>query len=65
LSEFEKVKPGSETDVTKASARLLGLDIDIVHRRSADGESEQISINLQSDALVRGARPLSRSRAED
>ena len=35
-------------DATKASARLPGLDIDILHRQSPDGEWEQISINLRA-----------------
>jgi hypothetical protein len=37
-----------EDDATKATARLPGLDIDIIHRRSPEGEWEQISINLQA-----------------
>jgi hypothetical protein len=35
-------------DTTKATAQLPGLDIEIVHRRSAAGDAEQISINLQA-----------------
>ncbi len=35
-------------DVTRATARLPGLEIDIVHRRMPEGEGEQISINLQA-----------------
>src|SRR5262245_31585724 len=35
-----------DVDSTTASARLPGLDIDIVHRRSSDGDSEQVSITL-------------------
>ena len=31
-----------------ATARLPGLDIEIVHRRSPRGDAEQISINLQA-----------------
>jgi len=30
------------------SARLPGLNIEVVHRQSPDGDSEQISINLQA-----------------
>ena len=33
---------------TRATARLPGLDIEIVHRRSTSGDAEQISINLQA-----------------
>jgi hypothetical protein len=38
----------NEIDVTKASAYLGGLDIDIIHRQSAHGDWEQISINLRA-----------------
>jgi hypothetical protein len=38
----------SEIDATKASARLPGLDIDIIRRQSPDGDWEQISINLRA-----------------
>ncbi len=31
-----------------ATARLPGLDIEVVHRRSPDGDREEISINLQA-----------------
>ena|SRR5215510_7121028 len=37
-----------DVDATTASARLPGLDIDIVHSRSPDGDSEQISITLKA-----------------
>jgi hypothetical protein len=36
-----------ETDTTRATARLPGLEIEIVHRRPSD-RVEQISINLQA-----------------
>jgi hypothetical protein len=32
----------------RATARLPGLDIEIIHRRSLNDEAEQISINLQA-----------------
>jgi hypothetical protein len=35
-------------DATRATAHLPGLQIEIVHRRAADGASEQISINLRA-----------------
>jgi hypothetical protein len=38
----------SEMDSTKASARLPGVDIDIVYQRSPNGEWEQLSINLRA-----------------
>jgi hypothetical protein len=37
-----------EIDTTRATARLPGLDIEIVHRRSPGGDVEQFSINLQA-----------------
>jgi hypothetical protein len=37
-----------EIDATRATARLPGLDIEIIHRRSPGGDAEQISINLQA-----------------
>jgi hypothetical protein len=48
LSDFKKAAPQSEIGATKASARLPGLNIEIVHRQSPDGDSEQISISLQA-----------------
>jgi hypothetical protein len=38
----------SDIDATKASARLPGLDIDIIHRHSPNGDWEQLSINLRA-----------------
>ncbi len=35
-------------DATRATAHLPGLDIEIVHRRSAAGDAEQISITMQA-----------------
>jgi hypothetical protein len=35
-------------DTTRATARLPGLEIEIVHRRLPGAEAEQISINLQA-----------------
>ena len=37
-----------EDDTTRATARLPGLDIEIVHRRSPGADAELISINLQA-----------------
>ena len=37
---------GGEDDTTRATARLPGLDIEIVHRRAAD--AEHISVHLQA-----------------
>jgi hypothetical protein len=51
----------NESDATKASARLPGLDIDIIHRQSPGGDWEQMSINLRAtpsfDALGRSFEP--------
>ena len=38
----------SEIEVTKASAQLPGLDIEIVHRQSPHNEWEQVSINIRA-----------------
>ncbi len=48
MSEFEGPTHQGEVDATRAIARLPGLDIEIVHRRSPGGDAEQISINLQA-----------------
>jgi hypothetical protein len=40
--------PRSEVDSTTSPAHLPGLDIEIVHRQSPDGLTEQISINLKA-----------------
>jgi hypothetical protein len=37
-----------DIDATRASARLPGLDIDIIHRQSPNGDWEQMSINLRA-----------------
>ena len=38
----------SGTDVTKATAHLPGLDVEILHQQSPDGDWEQVSINLRA-----------------
>jgi hypothetical protein len=48
VSDFKKAAPQSEIGATKASVRLPGLNIEIVHHQSPDGDSEQISISLQA-----------------
>jgi hypothetical protein len=37
-----------EDDATRATARLPGLEVEIVHRRLPGGDAEHISINLQA-----------------
>jgi hypothetical protein len=39
---------GVATDATRATARLPGLDVEIVHWPAAEGEVERISINLRA-----------------
>jgi hypothetical protein len=37
-----------ETDTTRATAHLPGLEIEIIHRRSPGADAEQITINLEA-----------------
>lgn len=37
-----------ETETTRATAHLPGLEIEIIHRRSPGADAEQITINLQA-----------------
>jgi hypothetical protein len=48
VSEIKGTTQDSEVDATRATARLPGLEIEVVHRRSPSGDAEQISINLQA-----------------
>ena len=48
MIEFKQAIESDDLDSTKATAHLPGLDIEIVHRRSPDGDAEQLSINLQA-----------------
>jgi hypothetical protein len=48
LPGFGNSTHSGEVETTGATAHLPGLDIEIVHRRSPDGEAEQISINLKA-----------------
>jgi len=49
LSEFKCATPESPAvDAVKATARLPGLEIEILHRRLPTGDAEQISIALQA-----------------
>ena len=48
LAEFKATGPSNDVEPTTASAHLPGLDITIVHQRSAGGDAEQISIKLQA-----------------
>ena len=42
-----------ETEITRATARLPNLHIEVTHRRTADGDAEQISVNLSFAASSR------------
>lgn len=44
----EPPRPAAPTGETRATARLPGLEIEIVHRVSPNRDAEQISINLQA-----------------
>jgi hypothetical protein len=50
--------PGFDTlgdlpeDATRATARLPGLDVEIVHRVSPEGDAERISIHLQATPSI-------------
>jgi hypothetical protein len=46
LPEFKE--PIHEIDAMRATARLPNSDIEIVHRRALDGDSEQVFINMQA-----------------
>jgi hypothetical protein len=46
MSGIKKSTHESDVDATRATARLPGLDIEIVHRRLPEDDAEQISINL-------------------
>jgi hypothetical protein len=48
VSEFQRGSQPSECHATRATARLPGLNIEVVHRQSPAGDAEQISIYLQA-----------------
>jgi hypothetical protein len=52
VPEFNRpAQPGdgaAKSDVTRATAYLPGLDIEITHRRAPEGDAELISINLKA-----------------
>jgi hypothetical protein len=48
LSEPKRDPDEAEGGATKATARLPGLNIEVVHRQSPSGDAEQISIHLQA-----------------
>ena len=48
MLEFKKAAQSADTEPTRATAHLPGLEIEIIHRRSPEGDAEQISINMQA-----------------
>jgi len=48
LSKLKGATPKGEIEITKATARLPNLYVEIGHWRSPGGDSEQISITLQA-----------------
>lgn len=48
MLEFKKAAQPIDAQPTRATAYLPGLDIEIIHRRSPEGDAEQISINMQA-----------------
>jgi hypothetical protein len=48
MNEMEREMPQGYFDETKATARLLNLDIEIVRSRSSAGDAERITISLQA-----------------
>jgi hypothetical protein len=53
VPDFKGAGKGEEaaaagSDATPATAQLPGLDIEITHRRAAEGDAEIISINLKA-----------------
>ena len=48
MSVFQRGSQPSEGHATRATARLPGLNIEVVHRQSPAGDAEQISIHLQA-----------------
>ena len=47
LSEHSRAAP-REGEPTRTTAHWPGLDVEIVHRRSPEGDCEQISITMQA-----------------
>ena len=48
MSDFRRESRSSEAHATRATARLPGLNIEVVHRQSPAGDTEEISIHLQA-----------------
>ena len=48
MLEFKKAAQPIDAEPIRATAHLPGLEIEIIHRRSPEGDAEQISINMQA-----------------
>ncbi|HYZ44484.1 MAG TPA: hypothetical protein VE667_06470 [Xanthobacteraceae bacterium] len=48
MSDFQRESGSREVHATRATARLPGLNIEVVHRQSPAGDTEEISIHLQA-----------------
>jgi hypothetical protein len=48
VSGFKETAQLAGGETTRASARLPGLEIEILHRRAPDDSEEQIAINLKA-----------------
>src|SRR5262249_44655470 len=48
VSDWERESRSSEVHATRATARLPGLNIEVVHRQSPAGDAEEMSIHLQA-----------------
>jgi hypothetical protein len=48
LSQFKRDGRLGEVEAATATARLPGLEIEIVHRPAVSGQGEQLSIHLQA-----------------
>jgi len=48
VPEWKRDLRESQNETTRATGQFPGLDIDIIRRRSPEGEWEQLSINLRA-----------------
>jgi hypothetical protein len=50
MATLDRTPEGAESEIetTKATAHLPGLDVDIIHRQSSNGDWEQVAIKLST-----------------
>src|SRR5262245_66297808 len=48
VPEWKRDLQESQDETTRATAQVPGLDIDVMHRRSHEGEWEQVSISVRA-----------------